>query len=95
MPVRRNIDTGRYYGVARRHWRDVLSEDDLRFMRDTYEAIEAQEKRGRGLALSEATSKRWRELWRELMRDGWTELYLDEAGEVRFKSLIPFYREEE
>jgi len=93
MPVRRNVDTGKYYGVGRRHWRDVLSEDDLRFIKDTYEALEAEGKKGRGLVLSEASSKRWRELWKELMEDGWTELYVDEAGEVRFKSLIPFYRE--
>ena len=93
MPVRRNVDTGKYYGVGRRHWRDVLSEDDLRFMKDTYEALETESKKGRGLVLTEASSKRWRDLWKELMQDGWTELYLDESGEVRFKSLIPFYCE--
>ena len=92
MPVRRNPDTGRYYGVGRRHWRDVLSEDDLRFIRDTYEAMGSEAKKGKGLVLSEASSKRWRELWRELMEDGWTEVYVDEAGEAKFKSLIPFYR---
>ena len=94
MPVRRNVDTGKFYGVGRRHWREVLSEDDLRFIKDTYEALETEAKKGRSLALTEASSKRWRELWKELMQDGWTELYLDPAGEVRFKSLIPFYRGE-